>query len=432
MAGAKVFNARLPEFMPLDCSATPPPANPVEAGLADLWMRTAASMTIAGRRQFRLAVENMTTSWLWELANHIQHRMPDPVDYIEMRGHTFGSGLTMSLARITKAGAVPAEILGTRTLRALENSAVNYATFTNDIFSYQKEIEFEGELHNIVLVTQKFLEIDREQAVEVVNNLMTSRMRQFEHIIDTELPVIVEEFQLEAAAREALDQYVEGLQDWVAGILDWHRASGRYPEPALQRRYQKKSQRRGGPTGLGTSAAVIRDLRSHEGAGASLATSQRAPVSVLSGVSAPAAHHELANAVTALLSSEQQPAPNDLLQPTVDQLPGCDSPPAASLLDRLVTGPTGQGTSAAQLLRPSSAAATSSPTSDESSKRELSCPPVVRDDRALDEQVNARLTDWAEQVGIYPGLDRRHKASIGRLMMLADSAAGRHRGLAGR
>jgi 2-methylisoborneol synthase len=57
---------------------------------------------------------------------------------------------------------------------------------------------------------------------------------------------------------------------------------------------------------------------------------------------------------------------------------------------------------------------------------------VVRDDRALDEQVNARLTDWAEQVGIYPGLDRRHKASIGRLMMLADSAAGRHRGLAER
>jgi germacradienol/geosmin synthase len=175
--------------------------------------------------------------------------------------------MTMSLARITKAGAVPTEIFRTRPLLALENSAVNYACFTNDIFSYQKEIEFEGELHNIVLVAQKFLDIDREHAVEVVNDLMTSRMRQFEHIIATELPLIVDDFQLDAATREALDGYVVGLQDWVAGILDWHILCGRYSEPELRRRYRAGSyqtgpQRGRGPTGVGTSAAVISGLRS--------------------------------------------------------------------------------------------------------------------------------------------------------------------------
>jgi germacradienol/geosmin synthase len=267
IAAAKVFNARLPAFMPLDCADTPPPANAVEAGLADLWIRTAASMTTAQRRQFGHAVESMTTSWLWELANHTQHRIPDPVDYIEMRRHTFGSDMTMSLARITKTGAVPAEIFRTRTMLGLENSAVNYACFTNDIFSYQKEIEFEGELHNLVLIAQKFLDIDREQAVGVVNDLMTSRMRQFEHIIATELHLIVDDFQLDAAARETLDGYVVGLQDWMAGILDWHMLCGRYPEPALRRRYRAgpyrtTSQRLGGPTGLGTSATVISGLRS--------------------------------------------------------------------------------------------------------------------------------------------------------------------------
>ena len=45
------------------------------------------------RRQFRTAVEDMTSSWLWELANQAQHRVPDPVDYIEMRRHTFGSAV---------------------------------------------------------------------------------------------------------------------------------------------------------------------------------------------------------------------------------------------------------------------------------------------------------------------------------------------------
>jgi germacradienol/geosmin synthase len=257
MAGAKVFNARLSEFMPLDCSATPPPLNPVEAGLADLWIRTAFPMSIAQRSQFRQGIEDMTASWLWELANHIQHRIPDPVDYVEMRRKTFGSDMTMSLARITKADTIPTELLRTRAMRGLENSAQDYACFTNDIFSYQKEIEFEGEVHNCVLVLQKFLDIDRQQAVSVVNDLMTARMSQFQHIVATELPVLADEFALDSHARKSLEDYVMGMQDWMAGILDWHMLSGRYPEAALRRRYRTPARQFGGPTGLGTSAALI-------------------------------------------------------------------------------------------------------------------------------------------------------------------------------
>jgi germacradienol/geosmin synthase len=257
MAGAKVFNARLSKFMPLDCRATPPPVNPVERGLANLWRRTAFPMSIAQRRQFRQNVEDMTASWLWELANHIQHRIPDPVDYVEMRRKTFGSDLTMSLARITKTGNIPTELLRTQAMRGLENAAQDYACFMNDIFSYQKEIEFEGELHNCVLVLQKFLDIDRQQAVSVVNDLMTVRMVQFQHIVATELPVLADEFALDADARAALDDYVEGMQDWMAGTLDWHMLSGRYPEAALRRRYRTTARRFGIPTGLGTSAALL-------------------------------------------------------------------------------------------------------------------------------------------------------------------------------
>lgn len=260
MVGAKALNARLSALMPLDIAPTPAPITPVETGLADLWMRTAAPLSIDQRRQFRQGVERMTESWLWELANHIQQRVPDPVDYVEMRRQTFGSDMTMSLARITKAGGIPPAIFRTRSMRGLENSAADYACFTNDIFSYQKEIEFEGELHNCVLVVQKFLDIDHKQAVLVVNDLMTARLQQFEHIIATELPFLADEFGLDVEAREALDAYVEGLQDWVAGILDWHMLSGRYDEAALLRRYRTPPQWSDGPTGLGTSAARIASL----------------------------------------------------------------------------------------------------------------------------------------------------------------------------
>ncbi|MGH3939303.1 MAG: family 2 encapsulin nanocompartment cargo protein terpene cyclase [Pseudonocardiaceae bacterium] len=249
MAGAKVFNARLSEFMPLDCTATPSPTSPAEKGLADLWIRTAWPMSMDQRRQFRQGVEAMTASWLWELANHIQQRVPDPVDYVEMRRKTFGSDMTMSLARITQAGQLPPEIFNTRPMRGLENSAQDYACLTNDIFSYQKEIEFEGELHNCVLVVQKFLDIDRGQAVLVVNDLMTSRLQQFEHIIVTELPFLAEEYNLDTHARDALNAYVVGMQDWMAGILDWHRLCGRYDEVALRRNQQRRA----------SSTAILRD-----------------------------------------------------------------------------------------------------------------------------------------------------------------------------
>jgi hypothetical protein len=127
MVGAKVFHARLPAFMPDDLTTIMAvPTSPIERGLADLWARTAVSMTLNARRQFRQAILDMTESWLWELANHIQDRVPDPVDYVEMRRKTFGSTLTMSLSRLTYGDAIPPEIFKTRTMQGIDNSAADY------------------------------------------------------------------------------------------------------------------------------------------------------------------------------------------------------------------------------------------------------------------------------------------------------------------
>jgi germacradienol/geosmin synthase len=259
MVGAKMFNARLSAFMPDDSTTTAVPTNPVERGLADLWSRTTALMSANGRSQFRRVIQDMTESWLWELANQIQNRVPDPVDYVEMRRKTFGSGLTTSLSRLAQGDEIPPEIFRTRPMRGLENSAFDYGCLTNDIFSYQKEIEFEGELSNGVLVVQRFLDLDPPQAVGVVNDLMTARMRQFEHIVATELPALFDDFRLDTRAREKLRGYVEKLQQWMCGVLKWHVAVDRYKEFELR---NTPNPRRlfGGPTGLGTSAACIASL----------------------------------------------------------------------------------------------------------------------------------------------------------------------------
>lgn len=259
LAQAKACNDRLSLFMPLDAKATPEPTNPIERGLQDLWRRTAGPMDQAARRQFRTAVEDMLTSWLWELANSTQHRIPDPIDYVEMRRKTFGSDLTMGLSQLAHWNVVPAEIYQTRVMRELDTAAQDYACFTNDLFSYQKEIEFEGEIHNIVLVVENFLEVERMQARDIVAKLMTARIRQFEHILANDLPRLFEEFDLDEQARQLLTRHANDLKEWMSGILEWHRTCARYTEAELRR--SRTPGRATGfpflPTGLGTSAARI-------------------------------------------------------------------------------------------------------------------------------------------------------------------------------
>lgn len=257
LAGAKACNERLRLFMPLDMAPVPPPANALERGLADLWTRTAGPLPDSGRRTFRKSVDDMIDSWVWELANQAQNRIPDPVDYIEMRRRTFGSDMTMSLCRIGLGDTIPREVLDSGTVQALQNAAQDYACLLNDVFSYQKEIQFEGEVHNGILVVQNFFDCDYPTGLRIVVDLMHGRMRQFQHLVAHELPVLCDDFDLDAAERAALDGYVKELANWLSGILVWHEGCHRYTEADL---LQDRREPRWLPptlTGPGTAAARI-------------------------------------------------------------------------------------------------------------------------------------------------------------------------------
>jgi germacradienol/geosmin synthase len=260
LAAAKLCHARFPAFMPLAAEPIPDPTNPLERGLADLWERTADPLPAVARRRFRTAVLDMTESWLWELENQLHNRIPDPVDYVEMRRATFGSNLTMSLAWLPHAERIPEDLLHHRVIRELDTAAQDYACFTNDLFSYQKEIEFEGEFHNLVLVVQNFLGLDRLPARDIVADLMTERLKQFEHIVAEDLPALFEDLDLEDPVRDIITRHATGLKEWMSGILEWHRKCARYTEQELRRVHHTQAPAQDFsflPTGLGTSAARL-------------------------------------------------------------------------------------------------------------------------------------------------------------------------------
>ncbi|MET9970638.1 family 2 encapsulin nanocompartment cargo protein terpene cyclase [Streptomyces sp. NPDC006356] len=181
-------------------------------------------------------------------------------------------------------------------------------------------------------------------------------------------------------------------------------------------------------------------------------------MSLISRITAPAASHDVAGLVRALLSAgvpaePRSPAPaksshglrlpsaatglgtsaarissgtgppgirtatSGAARAAVPTLPLPPPSPTRPTVPVLPTGPTGLGTSAA---RPAQAPRTHRDSAPADPAPRLHCPPAVRDDRALGETVTERLVVWAEEIGIYPGqLDKIRTADFGRLIMLA-------------
>lgn len=234
--GARAYCARLEQFMPLDCGVTPPPLNAAERGLASYWPRVAVQMSAEGRREARDRQIGVLRSFLWEVEAHTQDRVPDPIDFFEMRRISIGFESLMAPSGMGMP-QLPPKLFTLQSMIELRNTAADYVGLQNDIVSFQAEDQYEGGLTNSITITSNFLGVPRQQAVLVVNDLITRRMQQFEQIAATELPLMADRLELDDAARETLARYVEALLNWIVGSHDWHLVSGRYAPDQLRQRY---------------------------------------------------------------------------------------------------------------------------------------------------------------------------------------------------
>ncbi len=255
LVGARTFLDRMALFVPVDALTMPIPMNPPERGLADLWSRTAPALSVDVRRTLSADLVSHARSAVWEVANLVQNRVPELVDYVEMRRETFAVGVMVDLIHHTSGLTIPEAVLRSRPMHRLATAIGDWSGWLNDMVSYQVEIEYENEVNNGVLVVRQFLGCDLPRAVEVVNDLLTARMREFEYIAQTELPALSDELELDADERAAVAAHIEILQDWVAGFLGWFMRSGRYTD--FRTRTTPVAQLHRGPVGLGTAAARI-------------------------------------------------------------------------------------------------------------------------------------------------------------------------------
>jgi geranylgeranyl pyrophosphate synthase len=277
LAGAQAYLAELPRLLPVDPEAAIGAAaggvgTAAERALADVWARTAPALSREQRNRLRAEVEDLLAGSLQELRHAVARDRLDPVRYLELKRRTNGGRIAAVLAEFARGAELPPAIATGPTVRALVDAATDSSLLLNDIFSYEREAADAAETGNMVLVLRQFLGCDAQRAVEATNELLTSRLRQFEHLADVEVPALCAAHRLSPPDTAVVTGVVDSLRDWLPGWLEWHRRAARYhpadpaqPGPGRTADRGTAPARTGsartvagvpsGPTGFGTATA---------------------------------------------------------------------------------------------------------------------------------------------------------------------------------
>lgn len=147
---AKAFLIRLAAHLTFSPDQ-PVPRTPAERMLADLWRRTASPLSAHHRAQLSAATRSYLNSHLWEHHYNSRREVPDPIDFVGTASSTFGSDFMLTMSHI-RHHTVPADVFAATLMVAFDNAVRDVFRLINDLFSYAKETQTEGEVVNGLVV----------------------------------------------------------------------------------------------------------------------------------------------------------------------------------------------------------------------------------------------------------------------------------------
>jgi germacradienol/geosmin synthase len=212
-------------------------------------------MSHGWRCRIRAGIDELLAGHLQELRHAGARHIANPVEYLEMKRKTNSGRALACLAEFAQGAELPPRVADGPTMRALVDAVNDSALLLNDIFSYDRETADATETANMVLVLQKFLGCGPQRAVEATNDMLTARIRQFEHIADVEIPEMCEADHLTTEEHATVFGLVDNLRDWLPGWLEWHRRAARYLGDGTVAVDRPITRRPAGPTGFGTATA---------------------------------------------------------------------------------------------------------------------------------------------------------------------------------
>lgn len=207
--------------------------DPFEAGLIDIRRRLIDLVPWRANAlvRFNEAVAALFAGFIQEARDHATGEVPPVATYLKLREVTVGLKVILTLTEAVEGIHLPDEVLDHPAIRRLATRTSNIVGWSNDLFTYDKEI-IQGEIHNLVLAVMTERRMALADAVAFTVQLHDDEVCRF--IQDVEL---LPSF---GAADPEVRRYVEMLRCWIRGHLDWARETGRYQPSGVSSAAQRQ------------------------------------------------------------------------------------------------------------------------------------------------------------------------------------------------
>ncbi len=149
---------------------------------------------------------------MWEVMQTLNHTTPEQSLYVKLRPFS-GGGYAFLEFRHLLEGVSSLDIRKNVFVRQLEAMANNHVLWSNDIFSYPKEVA-RGATSNLVWIVQEKSRLSIDQAIQHVVSMCNAEMRAYSDLRAL-LPELGKIDSITAAYLSFLDDYVGGHLDWV-------------------------------------------------------------------------------------------------------------------------------------------------------------------------------------------------------------------------
>ncbi|KIJ08221.1 hypothetical protein PAXINDRAFT_18633 [Paxillus involutus ATCC 200175] len=146
--------------------------------------------------------------------------VPDLGSYITLRRDTSACKACWVLIEYVNNLDIPDEVMDHPIIRSLNDTTIDFAAWSNDLYSYHIE-NSKGHTHNIIDAVMKEKDLDVQGAMDFVGELCKRSIDRF--VEDRKkLPSWGEKIDKDVAV------YVEGLADWMPANLHWCFETERY------------------------------------------------------------------------------------------------------------------------------------------------------------------------------------------------------------
>ncbi|GAB3551245.1 germacradienol/geosmin synthase [Actinopolyspora lacussalsi] len=227
---------RLAEFLPPDPGDMPTTTEPVEQALAELWTRTTTIIPTRAQRRFRQRIRKFLHHTADEPFEPVGSEPADLLAPLETPHRTARSHLRLALTELRLGPDIPPGVLRSPAMRSLRQVFAEITALHEDLVIAHHRGRCEAPVAAIPTPRRAHDE-RRHHVVSVLTDLLRTRQRRFESLLNRDVSEVRAEYRLSPTADRQLDNYLDGLDHWITGELSWLLENERHnlnPAPATQ------------------------------------------------------------------------------------------------------------------------------------------------------------------------------------------------------